>query len=576
MINYINNNEFNYYENKKAFDEELQDANYDFKIEAIENNYMEWARNKEGVYNFLKQHPNWREDLMAIDLTIDVKRPVGDIDLFLIDFSSKIKTAHQWEIKRHGAKVIFQKLIDKILSYNRVFGQKGVCPVITQSLIDVLVQQFNYWRSCITYDYQKIINTLPTLQGKKDGEIIQYIDDNFSIDYDVLAYWYFGEYRKPHKNTPLSRYIIKVFNDLDLKDGIFNMFDCKDDEPFMNGSKFYRQDGTWIIDYYFTQTQMTTMLADMCKEKVFKKRFIISINPMDYLTQSHGKIDGSSCHSLKSHGCYHGGIISMMNDPSSVIVYEVPLDLTFNCQNQREFFNSKIQRQLLFIADNIKDGFFQSVYYPSKSNENTLAIADILKGLYKQVYNIDLNTEHGDDIIEDDMVDQSYYLSYDDWFNSKVMTLSYSNEDIHFTIGSKWYNASNRIAPMRCETSDTSNLDVSALENPVYCVDVDETREADDCYYAVDTEEWYAENDRLYFATDTEEWYRKESNVTYAEDTGEYYRDEDNLYYAEDTGCFYCSDDDLYYAEDTEQYYADEDSVVWSDEDDCYYTKQED
>lgn len=71
--------------------------------------------------------------------------------------------------------------------------------------------------------------------------------------------------------------------------------------------------------------------ADNLNPAVFKRRTVISVNPIDYLTMSFGN-SWASCHTIDKqnlrdrggdhyNGCYSGGTVSYMLDPSSMVVY---------------------------------------------------------------------------------------------------------------------------------------------------------------------------------------------------------------------------------------------------------------
>lgn len=61
--------------------------------------------------------------------------------------------------------------------------------------------------------------------------------------------------------------------------------------------------------------------SDLVSTLVRKMPFIISLNPLDYLTMSHG-VSWHSCHNISSGGCM-GGTISYMLDSTSIITFVV-------------------------------------------------------------------------------------------------------------------------------------------------------------------------------------------------------------------------------------------------------------
>lgn len=65
-------------------------------------------------------------------------------------------------------------------------------------------------------------------------------------------------------------------------------------------------------------------LCDLFSETEAEFKFILSINPCDYITMSNGN-SWDSCHNLDG-GCYRRGTLSYMNDSTSLISYVLPMD----------------------------------------------------------------------------------------------------------------------------------------------------------------------------------------------------------------------------------------------------------
>ena len=93
--------------------------------------------------------------------------------------------------------------------------------------------------------------------------------------------------------------------------------------------------------------------ADMVSDLKRKMQFIISLNPLDYLTMSNG-VNWKSCHHILD-GCYKAGTISYMLDATSII--------TFVVQGINDDIHKipKVYRQMYHYKDNL---FIQSRLYP--------------------------------------------------------------------------------------------------------------------------------------------------------------------------------------------------------------------
>ncbi len=101
--------------------------------------------------------------------------------------------------------------------------------------------------------------------------------------------------------------------------------------------------------------------SDLVSDLTRKMWFIISLNPLDYLTMSNG-VSWHSCHNLGPSGCYKGGTLSYMLDKTSIITYVVselgnPLHET-----------PKFYRQMFHYDNNL---FMQNRLYPQGNDGAT-------------------------------------------------------------------------------------------------------------------------------------------------------------------------------------------------------------
>lgn len=101
--------------------------------------------------------------------------------------------------------------------------------------------------------------------------------------------------------------------------------------------------------------------SDLVSDLVRKMRFVISLNPLDYLTMSFG-VSWNSCHSI-SGGAYKGGCLSYMLDGTSMITFVIS-----NNDDSPIHEIPKLYRQMYHYEDNL---FIQSRLYPQGNDGAT-------------------------------------------------------------------------------------------------------------------------------------------------------------------------------------------------------------
>ena len=115
-------------------------------------------------------------------------------------------------------------------------------------------------------------------------------------------------------------------------------------------------DGKTVYPYNKVFAEYADMVSDLKR----KMQFIISLNPLDYLTMSNG-VNWKSCHNILD-GCYKAGTISYMLDATSIITFVV-----------QEINNDihkipKVYRQMYHYKNNL---FVQSRLYPQGNDGAT-------------------------------------------------------------------------------------------------------------------------------------------------------------------------------------------------------------
>lgn len=108
--------------------------------------------------------------------------------------------------------------------------------------------------------------------------------------------------------------------------------------------------------------------SDLVTVQTKKMQFVISLNPLDYLTMSHG-VNWHSCHNIRNGGC-KGGTLSYMLDKVSII--------TFVVENiEGDIHNiPKVYRQMYHYDKNL---FIQNRLYP-QGNDGATNLYDTFRG----------------------------------------------------------------------------------------------------------------------------------------------------------------------------------------------------
>lgn len=146
-------------------------------------------------------------------------------------------------------------------------------------------------------------------------------------------------------------------------------------------------DGKTIYPY----NKVFAEYADMVSNLKRKMQFIISLNPLDYLTMSNG-VNWKSCHNIYD-GCYKAGTVSYMLDTTSII--------TFVVQEINDDIHKipKVYRQMYHYEDGL---FVQSRLYP-QGNDGATNLYDQFRGDVIKEFsgllrvNGDWTYEHGPD-----------------------------------------------------------------------------------------------------------------------------------------------------------------------------------
>lgn len=169
---------------------------------------------------------------------------------------------------------------------------------------------------------------------------------NYFID-DSVAKIKPNEYELKELKSRDEMYHTHVFDDIN-----FNAKVSKVTSAIMSKYKVQR---THEIEQAFAKYADAVSL----KEKEYK--FILSINPTDFVTMSHGN-SWHSCHSFRDNGCYHAGSLSYALDKYTMIAYVIPKDTA------GDYCMVNKNKRLLFMFSEDYKGLMSSKMYPDNND----------------------------------------------------------------------------------------------------------------------------------------------------------------------------------------------------------------
>lgn len=103
--------------------------------------------------------------------------------------------------------------------------------------------------------------------------------------------------------------------------------------------------------------------ADTLSLKTLRYKLVLSINPTDFITMSHGN-SWRSCHSFEHNGCYHSGCLSYALDKNTMIAYIIPED------TEGDYCNARKIKRLLYMLSNDGKGLMSTKMYPNNNDSD--------------------------------------------------------------------------------------------------------------------------------------------------------------------------------------------------------------
>ncbi len=458
-----------------------EEADYGFNQVAFTKNLDKWAINKAHLYNVFANSSDFNANELAIIKEVEIAR---ELDLYSAD-----DLLDTWA---HNVGCPY-RLKSTLL---RVFGCIENDGTINSQKLSSLDDE----------QYKQLLEKCTMLTQKWGYNLVGWLDYLYNEYSSGLACAFLLKYLKIQNGTKATKVLNKIFDTFKaFKEGKYNI-----SRSYIKPVRELDPNGDWTGNMckVLNFNQMQAQLNDMLSPKIDKKKLVISINPLDYITQSRGN-SWSSCHAFSPDwddnysGCNKGATLTMMVDPSSVIAYILDNDA------KGEYWKvPKQNRQSLFInSDN--NCFFQNVFYPNNNDY----LSRIVRNTIQELLQPNNNWVHSTSLKAN--IDESEYKGYDDW----------------------------------CKGVDFSYLkDMEMTERPTIVIGRDA--------YCVDDDSEYVEHNGYVCASH------------YGQRWCEYcdrWENEDDFIYIDEYGRYFCPDeidDRLYYCEDIYEYRF---------YDDCYY-----
>lgn len=354
----------------------------------------EFFTNKEPLINMLKKSPNYKGNLRIMFKEEFVRENArGEIQRFVREFMNSKEVA------------------DCIISYKDKDG-KAINDYITTGVKSFAIKDIDKAKDIMN-------STNIALFSKENGATIESLTKNAHFR-DWMNYMY--------------RVCIPTISEDKEDDGI------KVSSGMKTSRAFNRICTNYGVNKWSKYDKEFAKYADMVSGKQRQLYFIISANPLDYLTMSFGN-SWASCHTIDKtnkrrmpnsySGQYCGGTLSYMLDTSSFITYcldDIDGDLHDKGKIYRNMFHMNGQK------------FVQSRIYPQGNDGATdlyKKFREVVQREFVPIFGLDENKWKVRDIDASDDVTSSgtHYRDYVH-FRSKVFyPTGYDNHDLVINIG---------------------------------------------------------------------------------------------------------------------------------------------
>lgn len=548
----------------------------DYTHEGVQEIYDAWLEAKSDMIEKLRKHPNWDEDAMAIVLKEES---------YNRGFNKKaIKKFYGWvtvQINEELRKINKNKYVEEL--NNELIAIKG----IINNYQNFLNKYFRVLKVNPLIDGDPMIYTVKDRIKVVESKLSNYDEFfGFDVEKDVAT-----RYRKvtdalsvffdAENFLATKEQANKVNEILDLKavegqkiSKIIRKICCT-----VNLDKItdIRDMGSYTKDMGFNREY--AMLTDEINPFTFKKITVISVNPLDYWSMSHGK-KWVSCHYVGNNddGCYSSGTESYMLDNVSLIYYIIDEEYKGN-----EFYSQPKERRCVFCVNPDGNSILESRVYPDGRDGGDETLAGQFRNVMQKIVadcwdkNNYWNFKKGKAICKEltETIGTHYpdYTYYDDCNvsinkdNKTPIKIVIGHTPICPVCGNEHENEDNIICN---ECNDRYSCDRCGYriypDDEIYCEDngchycCDSCAENDGVHYCSDDYEWHDE-DNCFYDDYSCEWYSGEPEVIAENGSkfasygnaydADYNQDEDGDWYPCDE-LIYCEKEDIRVHEDTD------------------------
>ena len=309
----------------------LEEREYSYTTEALSKIIEEWWIAKRDLIKLLSKHPQWNKEKFLIQFDTDMKRERDDdaVTSFVYWTLDRIEQLYQRELIDSPQYIQLRDITYRLCSMGMAGGK------ITPDDKDIF-----------TVETLRIALLRP---DKRDSV----------TDKDIKKFI-------PRVGQKLSRWVNKIFT---------TFF-----PEILNPEFIDIHERKYISNY----EQIFAKFADAVNPLIVKRHTCLSLNPVDFLLQSHGN-SWRSCHyigdSPDDAGCYCSGTISYMLDGTSMVFYTVDGDYNGN-EIEHE---AKITRNM-FAWNN--GALLQQRIYPQKTDGDSdiyVRYRNIVQGIFAQI-----------------------------------------------------------------------------------------------------------------------------------------------------------------------------------------------
>lgn len=568
MMNWLDNHDVNYEE------------------EGVQEIYDAWLEAKSEIIEKFRKHPNWDENAMAIvlreesyDRGFNQKAIIkfynwtnSEINKILKNFDC---TDTVKDIKRNLDRI--DNMIGAYYSvWNNIFTNIKINPLINGApMIHVLKDK----REELNDESNKYIEINEYNVEKHLGEKYKKVQDALSVFFNATDFLATQEQAdrvneildiKAVKGQKISKIIRKICCTV----GIDKITDVRDMGSYTKDMGFNRE---------------YAMLTDEINPFTFKKITVISVNPLDYWSMSHGR-KWVSCHYVGDNddGCYSSGTESYMLDDVSIIYYIIDKDYEGN-----EYYSQPKERRCVFCIQPDGDMILESRVYPDGRDGGDQTLAGQFRNVMQKIvsdcwdknnyWSLKKGRQNCKDLTITNGTHYPDYTYYDDCNVSinKDMTeprkIRIGHDPICPVCG-QYHSTEENIVCNDCnDIHGCYNCGISVdRDDYIYCEDNDRyyccesCAESDDVHYCED-DGMYHDEDNCFFDNYKEAWYSGEPEVIAEDDTkyasydnafnADYDRDDDGnwypiseLIYCEKEGISVHENSDYVHAEDGEYF----------------------